>query len=362
MLKVNKIVLTQFKNYEAQTFSFSENVVAICGPNGTGKTNLLDAIYYSCFTKSYFGQLDATLTCFHKDGFRIETEFQKENENHSILCIYRSMGKKTFFWDHQLYEKLSQHIGKMPAVMVAPDDTNLITGGSEGRRKFLDALLSQIDPVYLHHLILYNKILAQRNSLLKQFAMQAKVDESLLEILNQQWLEPANYIYQKRTQFCKTLKEKVESLYNQLSGKKENIVFQYESPLQIDDFSTLLKTHRHRDGILQRSTMGIHKDDLKLEMDGQPFKQIASQGQRKSMLFALKLAEFELLKFHKSLSPLLLLDDVFEKLDEARMKQLLRWVCVENQGQVFITDTHENRLQQAFSSLNIPFQVIHTFA
>ena len=244
-------------------------------------------------------------------------------------------------------------------MIIAPDDVALITEGSEGRRRYLDALISQLDQKYLQQLIAYNRILLQRNSALKKFADENKLDEALLHILNDQLIIPGNYIFEQRSSYAQELKTEIEAFYSQLAGKAETIEFTYESRLQDSNFDRLLVEAQKKDLILQRSTVGVHKDDLKFEMHGQAFKSIASQGQRKSLLFALKLAEFQLLKKYKNFSPILLMDDVFEKLDEERMHQLLQWVCKENEGQVFITDTHEERLQKALKEVAIPFEIIN---
>ena len=376
MLLLQKISLVQFKNYSHSSFAFKERVIGICGLNGRGKTNLLDAIYYCCFTKSYFAKTDGLNVRFDHDGFRLEAssisskgggngediseDGSKEikKEINKIVCIFRGIGKKEVLINDVPYTKLSDHIGRFPAVMVAPDDIELITGGSEERRRFIDTVLSQMDAGYLQDLIKYNKVLQQRNSLLKRFAEQGKTDWPLLEVLDEQLMEPGNSIHKKRKQFTEALIPLVQKFYVQIAGKDEQVSIQYNSQLNETAFHDLLNQHREKDFMLQRSNAGIHKDDISMQLNGQVFKTTASQGQRKSLLFALKLAEFELLKQNKGFAPLLLLDDVFEKLDDNRMSQLLHWVCNENSGQVFITDTHKERLQEAFEKLNTDFQVI----
>lgn len=358
MLFLSKITLTQFKNYDLSSFAFKERVIGICGLNGRGKTNLLDAIYYCCFTKSYFSKTDGLSIQFDQDGFRLEAIFKTAAEDQKLTCISRLAGKKELLLNDVLYEKFSQHIGKFPAVMVAPDDIELITGGSEERRRFMDTVLSEMDAGYLQDLIKYNKVLQQRNSLLKRFAEQGKTDWPLLEVLDEQLMEPGNGIHEKRKQFSASLIPLVQQFYTQIAGNNEKVSIQYNSQLNETDFHGLLDQYREKDFLLQRSNAGIHKDDIAMQLDGQPFKTTASQGQRKSLLFALKLAEFELLKINKGFAPLLLLDDVFEKLDDNRMQQLLHWVCNENSGQVFITDTHRERLAEAFEKLGADYQIV----
>lgn len=358
MPRLTKIDITQFKNYDFSSFVFTERIVGICGLNGKGKTNLLDAIYYCCFTKSYFSKTDTQNVQFDKEGFRLEAIFDYKNELQKLVCINRGTAKKELVLNEVPYEKMSHHIGKFPAVMVAPDDVELITGGSEERRRYIDTVISQMDAQYLALLMQYNKVLQQRNSLLKRFAEQGKTDWPLLEVLDEQLIQPGNYIYNKRKAYTAELIPLVQEFYHQIAENAEEVSLQYESQLNAGDFASVLNQFRQKDFMLQRSNGGIHKDDIAMQLNGQSFKNTASQGQRKSLLFALKLAEFELLKRNKNFAPLLFLDDVFEKLDDNRMKQLLHWVCNENEGQVFITDTHRDRLETAFMTLNTEYQVI----
>ncbi len=358
MLFLKKITLTHFKNYDIKQFDFDKKVVGICGLNGKGKTNLLDAIYYCCFTKSYFSSLDAFNTQFNKEGFRLEAAFENISAKQHVICIHRNGLKKEFYLNDVMYDKLSEHIGLLPTVIIAPDDIEIITGSSEERRKYLDATICQLDSEYLLNLIKYNKILQHRNSHLKQEAAQGKINESLLEILDQQLVEPANFIYNKRIDFTKKLLPLIDHFYKQIASSNEFIQVSFDSKLNNGKLDTLLIENRQKDRALQRTSCGIHKDDLILQLNNQPFKSIASQGQRKSLLFALKLAEYELIKEGKGFSPLLLLDDVFEKLDDIRMKNLLDWVCNNNDGQVFITDTHKDRLINEFDKLGINGQII----
>ncbi len=301
---------------------------------------------------------------FNSDGFRIEAVANIPDavngtvKTNSIVCIYRIAGKKEVLLNAVPHTRLSEHIGKFPAVMIAPDDIGLITDGSEERRRFIDTVLSQVDAEYLQQLMIYNKVLQQRNGLLKRFAELGKTDWPLLEVLDEQLIPPGNFIYQKRKAFAANLVPLVKQFYQRIADNDEEITLQYESQLNDNSFHDLLNQVRQKDFLLQRSNGGIHKDDISFQLNGQLFKTTASQGQRKSLLFALKLAEFEILKINKGYAPLLLLDDVFEKLDDNRMQQLLHWVCTENTGQVFITDTHKDRLEAAFKNLLSPYQII----
>jgi len=356
-----KITLTGYKNYQTTTFDFTERIVGICGLNGKGKTNLLDAINYLCFTKSYFSKSDVLNIRFGEEGFRLEGNLQNENEENKsqkIVCIYRAWQKKEFYLDGVAYEKFSHHIGKFPCVIIAPDDIEMITGGSEERRKFIDTLISQIDAEYLQQLIIYNRVLAQRNGFLKNETLRGRFDFALLETLDQQLITPGNYIHKTRKEFFQKLFPLVQQFYKNISGNNEVVSLEYNSLLNENNFEELLIASRQKDRLAQRTNVGIHKDDLIFLLHENVFKSIASQGQRKSLLFACKLAEFEILKKVKGFPPILLLDDVFEKLDESRIKNLLKYVCQENVGQVFITDTHADRLENSLSQFGNAVQII----
>jgi DNA replication and repair protein RecF len=358
MLSLQKITLTHFKNYDIASYNFEKQVVGICGLNGKGKTNLLDAIYYCCFTKSYFTSSDILNINFIKDGFRLEAQFDNNDTPQKIIAIHRGTSKKEFSLNDLPYTKLAAHIGLLPAVIIAPDDVEIIIGGSEGRRRYLDTVICQLDNEYLQQLIIYNKVLQQRNGLLKRFAEQRSIDKDLLEIINKQLTDPAKIIFEKRTFYCNKLIPLIEQFYKDIAQNDEVIKFFYNSQLQQEPMENLLQKVFDRDCMLQRTSVGIHKDEIQFTLNEQAFKTIASQGQRKSLLFALKLAQYQLLKDDKTFSPLLLLDDVFEKLDEKRMERLLHWVCIENKGQVFITDTHKQRLLSIFDTLKIDGQIL----
>ena len=358
MLFFNNISLTQFRNYPLLRLTFTKRIVGICGINGSGKTNLLDAIYYACFTKSYFSRPDSQNVTHGMQGLRIEANLENIGENYNVVCIIRENNRKELQLNGATYSRFSEHIGKFPCVMIAPDDVVLITEGSEERRKFIDTILSQLYPNYLRQLIDYTKILQQRNSLLKAAAERNYLDDTLLETLDEQLAEKAQFIYNHRNNFLQAFIPVVLEQYNLIAGKDDAIKLAYESQLQQAGIKDLLAQNRQRDLYLQRTGVGIHKDDLVIQMQGEPFKTLASQGQRKSLLFALKLAEFIALKQHKGFAPVLLLDDVFEKLDAQRMHNLLQRVCVEEQGQVFITDTHKDRLMSALDDLGEKYQLI----
>ncbi|MFZ9660665.1 MAG: DNA replication/repair protein RecF [Chitinophagaceae bacterium] len=357
MLQIDSISLFQFRNCLAKKLDFNERIIALCGPNGVGKTNILDAIHYLCFTKSYFGKTDQTNVSFGTQGFRIQGDITSKETIFNAACIFRENGKKEMILDGETYMRFSDHVGKFPIVVVAPDDTELITGTSELRRKYMDMVISQIDSEYLRQLISFNKVLQQRNSLLKQFHETGNFNDSLLSVFDEQLIIPATYIHSKRTELLKDFTNIVLEFYIGIAGNNEGLSICYQSQLHTEDMGRLLKQNRQKDLFAQRTTVGPHKDDLELMMGTQPVKNIASQGQRKSLLFALKLAEYKILKINKNIDPILLLDDVFEKLDEARMHKLLTWACKENAGQVFLTDTHAERLHATLDKLSISFQL-----
>lgn len=359
MLRLQNISLLQFKNYPQRKFQFHHRLVGICGRNGVGKTNLLDAIYYLCFTKSYFQKSDGANVLQGAMGFRLEGNITLDENSQKLVCILRENGKKEFYLNEEAYSKMADHVGKIPAVIITPDDVHIITDGSEERRRFLDALLSQIDHPYLVHLMDYVRILTQRNSSLKLMAESRQFNDALLDVYDAQLIKHADYIFQKRKNLLEELIPRIVDTYQSIAGAEEPLQITYDSQLLRQSYPELLRQTREKDKIVQRTTAGIHKDELEIKLDEQPFKAMASQGQRKSLLFALKLSEFDTLCEEKGFAPLLLLDDVFEKLDEQRMHNLLERVCLQNDGQVFITDTHCDRIREHFEKLgNEPLQLI----
>jgi DNA replication and repair protein RecF len=365
MFRIRQISITQFKNYPAKSLHFHQKVIGICGANGTGKTNLLDAIYYLSFTKSYFTPADSQAVMHGSRGFRIAGEFDIKNNTAKVTAILRENGKKEVSFNEAPYTRMSLHIGKLPAVMIAPDDVAIITGGSEERRKLFDVLLCQLNPEYLQQLMLYNKVLQQRNSLLKQMAEQRKTDDTLLEVLDLQLATAGAFIYNIRKSFLDRFLQMATTHYHTIAQSNEAVHLTYESQLHesgnsdcYNYFMRLLYDNRARDMLLQRTAIGIHRDDIKVQLNEQPFKQSASQGQRKSLLFALKLTEFEMLQQHNGFAPILLLDDVFEKLDHLRMTNLLQEVCIEKKGQVFITDTHRERLETQLTAIGCDYEIL----
>lgn len=294
---------------------------------------------------------------YDEDGFRLEGNFIKDEKKENITCVLKH-GKKDVSLNGVSYTKLSRHLGHFPAVMIAPDDAALIREGSEQRRKFLDSLLTQMDLPYLDDLIAYQKVLQQRNSLLKNTPSGKFPDKELLSVLDKQLCGYGENIYEKRKTFFPELQEMVNSIYRDISNTGEKTELIYQSSLSETAFPDLLTQNHSRDVLLQRTSDGIHRDDLLLMLDGHPIKQTASQGQRKNFLFALKLAQYEILKLSKDISPLLLLDDIFEKLDHERLEHLVHFICQPEFGQVFITDTEEERLRSIFKGKEDKLQMI----
>lgn len=320
-----------------------------------GKTNLLDAIYYLCMGKSYFNTPDSLMAKHGEAFFRLEGHFERNGKKERIVAKVIPRKKKELERNGLAYQRLSEHVGLLPVVMIAPDDTYLVREGSEARRSFLDNTLSQIDNAYLNQLITYNKLLKQRNALLKQFGEHGRYDRAMVEVYDQQMLAPAQAIHNARSAFMQGFQPLVQQAYAQISGEAESIDCTYRSKLTDTPFSALLAEAAEKDRILQRSTVGPHKDDLVFEIGGYPLKRFASQGQLKSFVLSLKLAQYQVLREEKKVPPLLLLDDIFDKLDGQRVTQLLRLLQQQAFGQAFITDTDETRLSAIIRETGQPF-------
>lgn len=356
-MHLENIKLTNFKNYEWQEITCSPNINCFLGLNGMGKTNLLDAVYYACMTKSHTNVSDVNVVRHDADFFRIEAYFKADDKIDKVVAKVVPRKSKIFERNDVPYARLSEHIGTFPVVIIAPNDTNIINDGSEIRRRLIDNTLSQIDHNYLDSLILYNKILQQRNAALKQFAEQRSFNASLLEVYNLQLIEPGKLIAEKRRAFAESFRAVLQEMYDAISGQRETVDCQYESKLLETAFDTLLAEAAEKDRVLQRTTVGIHKDDLALTIDGYPAKQFASQGQLKSLALSLKLAQYEVLRREKKMRPLLLLDDIFDKLDKNRVRQLLELLLKQSFGQIFITDTDEQRVREILQKLNTSYHI-----
>jgi DNA replication and repair protein RecF len=346
---ISKISLIQYRNYTSATFQFPQPVTCITGPNGSGKTNLLDAVYYLCFTKSYFSAQQQSSAQNGTDGFRVSGEFETNGRKDTIVCKWQG-GKKEVLKNESEYEKITDHIGAYPAVMIAPDDIELINGHSEPRRKWVDGILSQADRDYLEKLIRYQRLLQQRNAWLKNEAIRPSGNNTELEYYNACMSADADYIYKRRAAFLQDFHPMLSDIYQRLCGGNEPLEVFYTSDLQQKTLQEWLDQGLEYDLRYQRTLRGIHKDDWEFTLNGMSLKQFGSQGQKKSYLFALKLAQYTWLSATLKQLPILLLDDIFEKLDQHRMEALLRIIRSDAFGQVLLTDTHAERIRNAFGN------------
>ncbi len=342
-MHLQRIYLTHFKNYESEKSQFSPKVNCIVGLNGMGKTNLLDAIYYLCMCKSQFGTADRLVVQQGEEFFRLEGHFQKEDKNFKVAAKVIPRQRKEIELNGVIHQKLADHIGLFPVVMITPYDIDLGMEGSEIRRRFLDNSLAQIDTAYLSALLAYNRILRQRNAALKSFPPH-QANHTLLDSLDEQLLATGNLIHQTRVSFVKDLIPIFTAYYQEIANGQEVVDCVYKSSLLEQPLEQSLKESRDKDILLQRSTVGIHKDDLQFLIKGHPLKKFASQGQLKSFILALKLAQYELVKNNSHSLPLLLLDDIFDKLDQHRVRQLIQLLFQKEFGQIFFTDTQKDRL------------------
>lgn len=354
-LALHRIILTHFRNYKKEQVEFCEGLNCLTGKNGMGKTNLLDAIYYLCMCKSRINSLDKYALKHGENFIRLEGLFSRNVQNEKIVGKIIPGKSKVIERNNVPYSKFSEHIGFLPVVIILPDDTVMIKEGSEERRKFMDNTLSQIDSEYLSNLISYNKLLKQRNALLKQ--SNGVIDYTLLEIYDQQMSRPAQLIHQKRKDFIASFIPLFQRWYKGISQEAEEVGIEYKSQLLDKTYIENVKLNLQKDSYLQRSTSGIHKDDLIFQLSSNPMKRYASQGQLKSFVLSLGLARFEILKLYRKISPILLLDDIFDKLDRNRVSQLLSLLSTKNFGQIFLTDTHESRVKEVIANFTREFRI-----
>ncbi|WP_369048656.1 DNA replication/repair protein RecF [Tenacibaculum sp. UWU-22] len=354
---LQKLSLVNFKNIENKTFDFQEKINCFIGNNGVGKTNILDAIYYLSFAKSYFNPIAVQNIHHNANFFVVEGNYILNNREEKIVCSLKRGQKKVLKRNGKAYEKFSEHIGQLPLVIISPADRNLITEGSEVRRKFIDGVISQQNTSYLVDLIAYNKTLTQRNALLKYFALNRTFDQLNLNIYNEQLINFGERIYKERKKFLENFTVIFNAKHQTISAKKELVNLDYKSQLHTQSFNDLLESNLEKDKILQYTSVGIHKDDLNFEIDSYPIKKFGSQGQQKSYLIALKLAQFEFIKQQSNIMPILLLDDIFDKLDHHRVSHLIDLVNNDEFGQIFITDTHIDRTEEVVSQAHKPYQI-----
>lgn len=349
---IRKLSLINFKNHPYKSFDFSPQINCFVGNNGVGKTNVLDALHYISVGKSFLGNSDLSNILFNEDFFAIEAEIFDGEKDNVIKIQQPRDSKKIIKKNDKTYERMADHIGFLPSVMISPYDSNLISDSGESRRKFLDGMISQTDSEYLFNIIQYQKTLKQRNALLKYFQKNRTFDLDSLEIYNEPLIKFGSKIFEKRNQFVSELNPVVQHFYEIISSRKETVAVTYSSDLEEISMENLLKENLEKDRALTYTSSGIHKDDLLFEMNGNLIKKTGSQGQQKSFLISLKLAQIKKIKELTEKNPILLLDDIFDKLDDNRVSQLISLINQENFGQMFITDTHKERTEAVVKRIN----------
>ena len=354
---LKSLSLLNYKNFDAYSVKFDAKINCFVGPNGVGKTNVLDAIYHLSFGKSYFNPIASQNIKHDEDFFVVDGVYKKNDRDEKIIVSLKRGQKKMIKRNGKSYERFSKHIGFLPLVIISPSDRDLIIEGSDTRRKFIDGVISQSDKNYLECLLNYSKILSQRNALLKYFSLNNNFNKDTLDVYNQQLNEYGNNIHYKRKLFLETFIPIFKSRYKSISNDNENVDLSYNSQLNESSLLELFKSNINKDRMLQYTSVGTHKDDLDFSIKGFPVKKFASQGQQKSFLIALKLAQFDFIKRQSGVTPILLLDDIFDKLDEQRVSQIIKLVDDENFGQLFISDTHADRTKNAIKSVHQSYQI-----
>ena len=342
---LKRISLLNYKNFSEIDFELDSKINCFVGKNGIGKTNILDAIYHLANGKSYFNPLAVQNIKHGEDFFVVDGEFEKNGRTEQILCSLKKGQKKILKRNGKVYEKFSDHIGFIPLVIISPADSDLIIEGSETRRKFIDTVISQLDSSYVQQLIQYQKIISQRNALLKFFALNHVFEIDTLSIYNEQLNTLGEFIFEKRKKFLIDFIPIFNNYHREITNSAETVQLVYQSNLFEKDTLTLLEENISKDRALHYTSVGVHKDDLSFEIDNYPIKKFGSQGQQKSFLIALKLAQFDFVKKQSGEKPILLFDDIFDKLDEFRVSKIIEMVNEEEFGQLFISDTHPERTE-----------------
>ena len=350
-MHLSHLHLVNYKNYTDLEFSLVPGVNGFVGPNGAGKTNILDAVYYLSMCKSYLNVNDRQNLRFDQPFFSISGQWQLDQKTHEVQVAYKAGVKKQIKWNKKAYEKLTQHIGKLPVVFISPYDGDLIAEGSELRRKWMDGILSQLDKTYLDEIQRYYRLLEQRHALLRNMHEHRLFDSDAIEVWDAQLIPSGNYIHAQRKNFLAEFIPVFKRFYEQIGQNSEEVEISYRSQLLEDKFENLLMASSKKDLLTQYTNTGIHKDDLIFTIKGHPIKKFGSQGQQKSFVIALRLSQFDWLKHHKGQKPVLLLDDIFDKLDNERVERLIGLVSADYFGQVLITDTDPNRMRALFDKL-----------
>ncbi len=358
-MHLKKLSLFNYKNFSEANYEFVSKINCFVGKNGIGKTNALDAIYHLSTGKSYFNPQTVQNIKHGEDFFVIDGEFQINDRNEQIVCSLKKGQKKVLKRNGKIYEKFSEHIGFIPLVIISPSDSDLIIEGSETRRKFMDGVISQLDSEYLKQLIQYQKVISQRNALLKYFAVNYVFETDTLSIYNEQLDSYGKSIFEKRKEFINQFIPIFNTHHQAITGSEETVQLVYQSHLYETDLMTLLEENINKDRALHYTSVGIHKDDLSFEIDHHPIKKFGSQGQQKSFLIALKLAQFEFIKNQSGLKPILLFDDIFDKLDEYRVAKIVEMVNSDTFGQLFISDTHPERTENIVKSTHQIYKIFN---
>jgi DNA replication and repair protein RecF len=356
---IEDISIVNYKNLKDVKAGFSPRLNCLIGNNGAGKTNLLDAVYYLSFCKSFFNSIDQLNINHHENYFMISGNYRRMDSAENITCGLQSGLKKQFKRNSKIYKKLMKHIGLLPLVMISPSDTSLILGGSDERRKFMDGVISQYNQNYLDDLLKYNRAVLQRNNLLKQFASGMPFDNELLSVWDHRLVEYGNRIHNEREKFIGKLIPVFQKYYSFISQGNEQVGLVHQSDMYENDFDSLLKESVVKDRSAQYTTTGIHKDELVFNIDKYPIKKLGSQGQNKTYLVALKLAQYEFIQEISGMKPILLLDDIFDKLDRHRVEQIVKVVSGDTFGQIFITDTNREHLDAIIKKMNTDFRIFH---
>jgi len=354
-LILSSIQLTNFRNYNTEKFEFHDEVNVLVGKNGMGKTNVLEAIYYLCFGKSYFSSGDRYVFNKKDDFFRLEGNFRDGDSSDKVVIKYQSGAKKEIELSGIKAERISDHVGHFLCVIIAPHDIQLMLDGSEDRRNFINNTIVQTDKKYLEYLLQYTYLLKQRNTLLKSFAEKRTFDQLLLDSVTIGMYKPAQYIFEQRKNKIESLLPIFKELYFEISGGNEVCDINYESHLTDKSFKEILEKNVEKDRYLGRTSQGIHKDDLVFLMNGEPIKNFASQGQLKSFVLSIKLAQYKTIETDSGKKPLILLDDIFDKLDQSRVMQLLQLINKNRFGQVFITDSNKNRIDSVLKEIEVAY-------
>ena len=357
IMRLEELSLTNYKNIDSKNFLFKENIICLVGDNGVGKSNILSSIYHLCFGKSFVNSSSVSNVKFGTNFYMIQGIFSKNNVEEKLNFSYKKGNTKIFKRNGKIFRKISEHIGQFPLVIVSPHDNDIIYGGSLFRRNLMDGIIGQTDKKFLKNLIGYKKILAQRNAFFKMNYQKSKLDFGVLEIYDERLIDMGNKIHEKRKSFLEIYTKIFKSYYLSISENKESVEIKFKSQLNNNNYRDLIKESLERDLLFQFTTQGPHKDDLEFLLNGFQIKKFGSQGQQKSLLISLKLAQYEFLKKYLGVKPLVLLDDIFDKLDQKRVELIMQLIEDNYFGQIFVTDTDKKRVFKALETTNLSYKI-----